>query len=355
MDGAIFLVEGETDAMRLWQELGGNLPVVGIGGINTWRSSLSTNLTSFKRVYVILDNDQDYMVKAQVDSVWREIRHDVPRAKRVNLPGDVKDLCEFFSRYDVETLDLYCKKASVSRFKPIDFSLPPPPVRWLLKDWIAMGDVTVLAGKGGTGKSWLTMALAMAVLNGSSECVGEKVYEHGRVFYTDEENPVDVVYKRMLQLGLDPMKTGTDLRFLWNNGVRLDRDADALLDEMLDFKPVFGVFDSLSRLHSGAENEQGEMGKLLNDCLKPLARETGAGVILIHHHDKGANAPRGSTDIVNAADAVIEVYDYGLNKFRMVLTKSRRRSRGPEIIIGITDQPDGSIKLVVDPPMDLSF
>src|SRR5687768_15896957 len=59
-----FLVEGETDAMRLWQELEPKIPVCGIPGIETWRDEFDQQLEGYDRVWVILDNDKDYNVSA---------------------------------------------------------------------------------------------------------------------------------------------------------------------------------------------------------------------------------------------------------------------------------------------------
>lgn len=361
--GTAFLVEGETDAMRLWQQIraaGGTEAVFGIGGIDTWRDEFASKwLGNYDRIITILDNDQDYMVVEQVDRVWRRIRGSLGQAvKRVRLPGDVKDICEFFGRYELEHLVQLTQSRGVSRFQPLDLTLPAPPVEWFLEGWIAMGDVTVIAGVGGLGKSWLTMMLGVASLAGLPEALSVPVLHHGPVLAVDEENPRDVVYNRMLQLGFDPMQHAQDLRYLWNQGIKLDRNPDALIEEAMDFRPNFIWLDSLTRLHSKEENAAGEIGPLMDDAIKPLARDAGAAVVVIHHHDKNANGPRGSTDIVNAADAVIECYGLGEanpTKFRMRLTKSRRVATGKELIVGITDQPDGSVTLETNVTRDLPF
>ena len=361
--GTAFLVEGETDAMRLWQQVraaGGTEAIFGIGGIDTWRDEFASKwLGNYDRIITILDNDQDYMVVEQVDRVWRRIRGSLGQAvKRVRLPGDVKDVCEFFGRYELEHLVQLTQSRGVSRFQPLDLTLPAPPVEWFLEGWVAMGDVTVVAGVGGLGKSWLTMMMTVASLAGEAEILGLPVMHHGPVLYVDEENPRDVVYNRMLQLGFDPMQHAQDLRYLWNQGIKLDRNPDALIEEAMDFRPTLVPLDSLTRLHSKEENAAGEIGPLMDEAIKPLARDVGAAVVLIHHHDKGANGPRGSTDIVNAADAVIECYGLGEanpTKFRMRLTKSRRVATGKELIVGITDQPDGSVTLETNVTRDLPF
>ncbi len=348
-----FLCEGETDTLRLWQETGGTTPIYGIGGINTWHSGLAEQLAGYRQVFTILDNDDDYMVKGQVDAAWRRVRADVRHARRVALPHDVKDVCEFFDRYGVEHLKALCSRMSASRFSPVDFNLPPPPVRWLLEDWIALGDVTVLAGTGGVGKSLVMQALACAIIEGRPTCLGRKVGAHGNVLLVDEENPVDVVYSRMRRFGFDPSHHSGNLRYLWNQGVRLDRNVDKLHDEALDYKPVLIGLDSLTRMHSLDENSNAEISGLFNDALTPLARESGAAVVLLHHHDKSARSPRGAGDIVNAADATIDVYDVQgqAGQFYMRVNKSRRQQKGAELRIGIQDTPDGGLALVVAPPI----
>lgn len=369
---AAFLVEGETDAMRLWQELRANgdmAAVYGVGGVNTWssrhdrdhgRKMVERYLSRHERVFVILDNDDDYMVRNTVDDAWRVIRRDLPKGgKRILLPPDVKDICEFFPRYDIGMLSQITAQRGVSRFQPLDLTMPPPPTNWFLEGWIAMGDVVVVAGAGGLGKSWLTMLMTIASLEPSmTEALGIRVNNHGPVLYVDEENPNDVVYNRLRQLGFDPMKHAANLRYLWNQGIKLDRNPDALIDEAMDFRPTFTALDSLTRLHSREENASGDIAPLMNDAIKPLARDVGSAVVLIHHHDKSASAPRGSTDIVNSADSVIECYGLGdanPTKFRMRLTKSRRVATGKEMIVGITDQADGSVKLEANVTQDLPF
>lgn len=352
--GTAFLVEGETDCMRLAQELDFDTPVYGLSGLNTWRPELAAELSQFERVNVILDNDSDYAARAELDRVWRNIRHDLSgRVRRLHLPNDVKDVCEFFDRYDLDTLRMLSERMSVSRYKPIDFNQSPPPVSWLLEDWIAMGDLTLLVGGGGIGKSWITMGLALAVINGSPSFMNQHVHESGPVLYVDEENPLDEIHRRLKRMGLSPSTMG-QLRYLWNQGIRLDTDPDTLLDEALDLRPKAVILDSLTRLHGQEENSVGAMAPLLNDGIRPLAREAGAAVILIHHMDKAANGPRGSGDIRNSADAVIDVYDRGPGKFVLRLTKSRRRKTGDEILIELTDNPDGTLSIVVEPPFDPS-
>jgi hypothetical protein len=355
-----FLCEGETDTMRLWQELQGTYPVYGLGGINTWTPEAAATLSRYARVWVCLDNDTDYRVAPQVDAAWRTIRGDLGgRARRIHLPNGVKDVCEFFGAgYDAASLKALTERVGTSRYKPIDFTQPPPQVNWLVEGWIARGDVVILAGLGGLGKSMLTMDLSTSVINGEAEWLGIPLHAGGRVLYVDEENPIDVIHSRLRRLGLDPAAHLGQLRYLWQQGIRLDKDPDTLIDEGLDYQPALTVIDSLTRVHGQEEKDAGAIAPLFNDAIKPLARETNSAVIVLHHHDKGANGPRGSTDIFNAADTVIEVYDQGAvtpGKFLMRLTKSRRSKRGQELRVQIVDRDDGTMALVPDALPNLVF
>lgn len=355
-----FLVEGETDAMRLWQELDldgdPSAGVFALSGVDTWRPELLEQLDGFDRVFVVLDNEDDYMKRDQVEDAWRRIRRDLgQRGRRLRLPVGVKDVCEFFSAYDLETLRLLAQKGSqVSRFAPLDLSRTPPPASWLLEGLVARGDVTLLAGASGLGKSWVTMGLTVATVEAHATFLGADLKAHGKVLYVDEENPEDVIYTRLKQLGLTSAGMA-NVRYLWNQGIRLDKEPEKLIDEALDFRPSLIVLDSLTRLHGKEENNAGDMADLFNNGIKPLARETGAAVALIHHHDKGANGPRGSGDILAAADAGLDVYSGGPGAFRVKLSKSRRRIGGDEIMVKITDLPDGSVRLMSVGALDAPF
>lgn len=365
----VFLVEGETDTMRLWQELLqeaelGNadplkLPgVVGLSGIDTWRPELAAALENAKKVFVILDNDEDYMVKAQVDGAWKKIRADLgSKARRLRLPDGVKDVCEFFDMHDMETLRLLASTGpGASRYRPLDFNVSPPPPNWLFDPLIAKGDVTLVTGPPGVGKSWLTMGATVAVIEEQDEFLGADVCAKGRVLYVDQENPHDVIFRRLKALGLSDGGMW-NLRYLWNCGIRLDRDPDKFIDEALDFEPTLIVLDSLTRLHTLEENNAGEMATLFNNGIQPLARETGAAVLLIHHDNKQGN-PRGSVDILASVDAAYQALPAGeTNPGTFVLrqAKSRRRLGGDSLVIRVRDTEDGTIVLESDATLDPPF
>lgn len=334
--------------MRLWQEA--EADVFGLGGVNTWQQHFAKTFEQYDSVFVILDNEEPYdnpQAAEAVEKAWKQIRTDIgSKARRLRLPAGVKDVCEFFeSGFDMSSLRTLVKKGrSLSRFNPLDLTKDPPPVDWLFEGLVARGDVTLGSGASNLGKSWISMGMTVALTEGWEYFLGQRVsFKSQRVLYIDEENPEDVVYSRLNRLGF---RTHENLRYLWNNGIRLDRHADILLEEALDFEPDLIVLDSFTRIHNQEENSVGDMAPLLNDCIKPLARETGAAVFLIHHHDKSAIGPRGSSDIISSVDGALDAFSTGVpGQFRLRLSKSRRRLIGEEKNIKIVDMPDGTVQL----------
>lgn len=365
----VFLVEGETDTMRLWQELdphrvrANEVGVIGLSGIETWTDDKADKLRNAKSVFVVLDNDQDYNVKARVDNAWRTIRFDLgPKARRVRLPNDVKDVCEFFTRYDLETLKLLCERRATgeSRFKPLNLTQEPPPVRWLVEDLVCRGDIHLLLGEPGIGKSWLTMSLALAVAQGADNWLNHKLVKGGKVLYFDEENPEDLIFDRFRKLGMSTTDA-TKIRYINNQGIRLDKMADELLEEALEWEPTLIVLDSLAAVHSADENSSSAMRSLYNDAIKPLARNTDAAIFLIHHVTKtdsnsSFKRSRGSGDIPASIDAGFDVREVGVSTLALAQFKSRRRQRSEHpLTVKIADTPDGGVELLGGVPLEVPF
>lgn len=355
----VFLVEGETDTMRLWQELwdnnsseGTTTGVVGLSGIETWRDDLADAFTG-QRVYVVLDNDRDYNVQARVDTAWRSIRASLGhKAKRVRLPGDVKDICEFFDAgYQLHHLRRAAESGTgQSRWHPLDLTQAPPPVPWLVDDLIVRGATHTIMGEPGIGKSWLTMALCLGVIRGT-DWLGQKVDAPGRVLYADEENAEVLIFDRLRRkLGMTD-EEAKQLRYLSNQGIMLDRDPDSFIDEALEYEPALIVLDSLTRFHMQDEDKAGPMAQLYNMALKPLARETGAALVLLHHAGKTESnssyrRSRGSGEIVANVDIGIDARQSGINTMTLATFKSRFRQAGDVLHVAIVDDHEGGVSLI---------
>lgn len=354
--GTLFLVEGETDTMRLRQEIGDNpnVGVVGLPGIETWSQAMADDLAPADRVYVVLDNDLDYRVAGRVDTAWRQIRSDLGgKARRVILPRSCNDLCEFFEDHTLDAFRLLVDRPNRigdSRFRVTNLTEPPKPPRWIVDGMICQGDVHIFIGEMNAGKSWITMAMAVAIAEGRDEFLGRKIHQHGRILYFDEENPEDMAIDRLQRLGLTE-QGAKNIRFIKDANIRLDRDPDTVLDEALDFDPILIVMDSLTRIHTEDENSAGAMARLFNDGIKPLARQADAAVVLIHHVNKTESGSvwkraRGSSDITAFPEAGWDVSKQEDGSVRLTNFKARRTAQQGHSYLNLVDKPDGAIELI---------
>ncbi len=339
--------------MRLRQALGSNevVGVVGLPGIETWNAGMGKDLGNTKQVWTILDNDLDYKVAGRVDEAWRTIRSDLgPRAKRILLPRGVNDVCEFFEFHSLDALRNLVDRVPQpgdSRYQVLDLTAPPVPPHYIVDRMICRGDIHLFIGEPKIGKSWIAMGLAQAVANGDTTFLGRNVLEHGRVLYFDEENPQDMVLFRFNQLGLNT-ESAKNIRYISNASVRLDHDPTSVLDEVMDFDPILIIMDSLTRFHGQDENNAGAMAELFNTGIKPLARQSGAGLVMIHHAGKIESSSsykraRGSGDIVASADSGYDFRQLDEGALSIVNSHSRRHSQGSMMLVSIVDRPDGSV------------
>jgi biotin operon repressor len=172
--------------------------------------------------------------------------------------------------------------------------LVPP---WRCDRLAADGYLTVLAGRGGDGKSLLALALAGGVQNGNS--VAGLPCRAGRVAIFDAENGAPLIGRRLKQAA-----TPLDRLTVYDAaGIDVHRDRDAIDHAIRNDQAELVIFDSLRTLAPRAkENDSDAMAPIMG-TLRQLARDTGAAVLLVHHRDKALEHDfRGSGAIHDQAD-----------------------------------------------------
>lgn len=346
-----FLVEGESDTLRLHQVFKDNdydALVVGLPGAY-WHEGFGYELKEYDTVYVVLDNDSVVPAKQKVDDTWARIKSSLgAKAKRIRLPEEIKDVCDYLDRYDLSSFTSLIQKSQEGAFhyQALDLSGDVPPADWLIDGLFCRGDVSVLAGEPSVGKSLLCASISLAVASGNEWAEFE--VQPGKVLYVDEENPIDVVYDRLRRMGMDD-EVSKNIRYLHNQGVKLDKNADLLLEEAIAWKPHLIVLDSLQQLHGQDENNAGEMGLLFKLGIQPLAREINASVILLHHTTKSEiggffQKVRGSGAITASVDAGYSLQKSSGNNLLLSVGKSRR-GRISSVVLAFKEGLDGDIAL----------
>ena len=100
----------------------------------------------------------------------------------------------------------------------------PPPVAWIAEPVLVRGAVTMLAGREGTGKSALALALASSV--GRGVPLGHiRSPNQATVLYVDAENSGPEIHRRVHGLRADPAR----LSYAEADGFDLHRDLDQLI------------------------------------------------------------------------------------------------------------------------------
>jgi hypothetical protein len=190
-------------------------------------------------------------------------------------------------RYDGRILDVAAMLAA-----------PREPIPWRCEGFAADGYLTTLAGKGKSGKTWLSWALACGVVLGRNaagiEC------KRGTAVLFDAENGRGVIKERFHALGVEATKAPQPVDC---GGLRVTTDLPWFRTVIQDRGANLAVFDSLRVLSSGAKESDGDEMEPIITALKQLARETGAAIILVHHRGKSdTNEYRGSSVILDQTD-----------------------------------------------------
>jgi RecA-family ATPase len=228
-----------------------------------------------------------------------------------------------------------------ARIRPLNMAAlmaqPERPTAWRIDRFAQDGALTILAAKGGVGKSWLGIAACAAVQAGRP--LADIAVERGRAVYVDAEMGAMQMVDRFRQAGL-PADAFSVL-----DALGLDIGAPGgvalLTDELRTTGARLVVLDSLRKLApTMRENESDDMGHLLA-ALTLMARSLNAAVVVIHHAGHGERFLRGSAAIRDQADVV-----YGLERDGDILRLSCDPSRGGKFRLGV-EPSDRTLRLAV--------
>lgn len=228
------------------------------------------------------------------------------------------------TRETTTTTTLHHRRIARARIRRVDMaevlSRPEEPLRWVIDQFVQRGTLTVLAARGGTGKSWLGIAACVAVQSGRP-LAGMGV-EQGAAVYADGEMGERMMASNFRKAGL-PHEAFTYLDTL---GLDLgSEEGCAELQEALAAEtPALVVLDSLRRLTPGKrENDSDDMAPVLGR-LAVMAREINAAILLLHHSGwSEERAYRGSSAIGDQADAVFSLERRGADTLRLSCNPER--------------------------------
>ena len=306
--GDVFVVEGEKDADLLasW-----NLAATcNSGGAGKWVSSYAKPLLG-KAVVIIPDADAPG--KRHALSVANSLLGVATEVRIVELPGahDVATWADKDGSRDAlmrlageaEALDQRSLQGLRARWFSSDdaserprqlASLDDLPGLWakrtpappaVVEGILGAGEVTLLAGKPGSGKSFVALGLALAVATGKPFC-GRQTTQM-RVLTLDKENSRQIMRQRVDHLGGRAIPS-KDLRF-WGGWDEFAPEIGSPL--VAEFARAGGliIIDSAIRFFEGkSENDSAEIARFFRPIIQ-LAR-MGGTLLVICHTGKGPTA-----------------------------------------------------------------
>lgn len=212
-----------------------------------------------------------------------------------------------------------------------DIRKPSP----LFHDFLLQRSLIMVGGEPYTGKTMLTLALALA-LDANKPLLGFEPQERQRVLYIGQDAPTwdyaEQTRKLLRGYDLDAKAIDAlDADACFNEGYNL-LDVE-FMDFLRDWHKEVGcdvvVFDTLAALHSADENSNRDMNVVMNR-LKYIRDFFGVTVIFTHHESKpNENArsavykARGASVISGSVDIYLSLQPASDGKVRLTMPKGR--------------------------------
>lgn len=200
------------------------------------------------------------------------------------------------------------------------FENEPKPVDWIFENIVPRGKVCILAGAGGSSKSFmsLTLALELSACREFGPFVPKGKFK--TLMFTAEEDEDDTARRFHAIKGITPFSEidinrinarlgilhvcQQDWRLLYHdeNGDLQETDrVDYIIEQVKTIRNAgLLIFDPLVAFNGAKENDNAEMSKLMF-TLARIARETNTAIMVIHHVSKGGQV----TSLNEATQAVV--------------------------------------------------
>jgi hypothetical protein len=199
--------------------------------------------------------------------------------------------------------------APATRFKFVhnDEFAAVGPLNWIVKGVLPDADLAMVFGESGSGKSFWTLDLLLAVARGV-EWQGRKIVQ-GRCAYIAAEGAAGF-RNRLKAYKIEHPDESADLHVLGDAPDFLDsKHVRQVIIELKAIAPVkVVVIDTLAQVMPGGDENSGvDMGRLIMHC-QMVKKHTGAMPVLIHHSGKDSTkGARGWSGMRGAIDTEIEI------------------------------------------------
>ena len=264
----IVLVEGESDALTLWQV---GVPAIGIAGANNlseyhvellagfqvavWQEPDSGGISFARKASELFQNVR--VIQAphgfkDASELWlRCVAEHGEQAKAI-FKERVRQLLAQAKPLEPETITdeltaiIYAVPSSLR--EPIDLgTIPePPPIAWLVDNIIPSRFITNLYADSGQGKSYLTLYLALCCLTGTP--FAGKPVATGKVIYLDWELDAEITAQRWYAICRGAGFASAVRGLLYSRMMEpISRAFSSIYELVQKHEPVLVIVDSLGK------------------------------------------------------------------------------------------------------------
>ena len=202
------------------------------------------------------------------------------------------------------------RKYDLTLFKDID---PAPRKEWMVKDLLGSGELSIVYGAPGSGKSVVVADMAAHVAAGR-DWQGQRVRQGGVLYIAAERGGLVkrrlAAWRKHHRIDDIPLAVVAGNFDLWSNRT----DTTAILEmaktvaERTGFAVAWIVIDTVAQVMPGGDENSGKDMGALTGNLAYIQHHTGAHVTAIHHVPHGDQTRmRGHGVLLGAADSTISV------------------------------------------------
>lgn len=205
-------------------------------------------------------------------------------------------------------------------------------INWLWEPYIARGELTIVEGDPGVGKSWLVQMMGIYVADGRNMPTDRRFKQPRRdpqkVFFVDHENSRATVMKARLRangLRNEHLFFQEDMAFSVDN----EEAMEALYAAIEEHQPALVVWDTLMNYAGGANIHNASETAQMFSTFRHIALEYGCASVVVRHltknnKERAAYRGQGSITFTGTARCVIGVGyspdDPGERLFKIVKT-----------------------------------
>jgi hypothetical protein len=305
---SIVIVEGEKDCDNL--RAFGFIATCNPMGAGKWRPEYNQYFQG-KKVSILPDNDKPGRDHAQ--TILKNLKGVVKSVKVVELPGlpEKGDISDWLSQGHTKeelteiirnTPEWEQPKEDILSFlkKGSDLVNLECKVEWVVDKLIPKQSITLLHGKGGVGKTWVSLILANAVSKGI--LFMDLSTAQMPVVFVDFENSLPVLVERVKKIG------ASEVLFWHNTNETRPPKLDGEGWEQYKGLPIgLLIFDTLRASQGKDENDSKDMAFIMSRIKE--FRDMGFTIVLLHHTPKSNDRTyKGSTAIMDLADHVLSLH-----------------------------------------------